>query len=62
MKRTAYSVLTSYELIELTDEMDTKLTELEIELSQRLQLAMDLLEENEERYGLDAGIKSQSCG
>lgn len=54
MKKTAYSVLTTEELMMLTCEMDDKLTELELELSQRLQLAVDMLDEREVPYGLYA--------
>lgn len=54
MNRTAYSVLTTTELIELTDELGPRMSELEQELSQRLSLALDMLQEGEVQYGLYA--------
>ena len=47
MKETAYAVMSSRELVELAICRDTS-TDLEIELAQRLDLCLDLLQESEE--------------
>jgi hypothetical protein len=59
MKLTAYSTLTTNELIDFVLMMNSP-SELETELVQRLTLAVDMLEESEVPYGLNAGRACQS--
>jgi hypothetical protein len=57
MERTVYSLLGSNELTQFALQRDN-VTQMEIELAQRLQIALAMLEEIN---GADSGRESQEC-
>lgn len=59
MLRTVYSTMASEDLVEFALQRDN-VTQMEIELAQRLHIALGMLEEEED--GADAGRQSQSSG
>ena len=58
MLRTVYSTMASEDLVEFALQRDN-VTQMEIELAQRLQIALVMLEEED---GADSGSASQSGG